>query len=327
MAGIHKFLGTVEVPKAKTNSEAVNLGQVKDLVNRYNKEPVKVATTGELGGTVIDGVMTLTTDLNTIDGITMELGDSVLVKDEINKKNNAIYTITKLGSSGTPSSATASTTSSTITNVTVNKTTFETKISTSTDKTYTFTYSATDTSWKDESLVAVTLSDYGISIEGTETDNDTISIVYKSMVSGVGGELTLRNDWSEGTIILNNTFVNVMMGTDNQDTRWTVVSDGVLTVGTSDFTFIKDIDVAQSTLKIVKANLAPDGVEKVFNIAHNLNLSDEYGYILKVLDKEHNEVFVDNVPKIGDEKNAITLRFDETPEVTESFAIYILGLE
>ena len=327
MAGIHKFLGTVEVGKAKTEKEAVNLGQVKELVNRYNKEPVKVATTGELAGTVVDGVMTLSTDLNTIDGVSMELGDAVLVKDEVNKKHNAVYTITKLGSAGTPSSASASKTSTTITSVSVDKDVFEVKAVPSADKVYSFIYDGvTDNAWKLDSL-PVTLSDYGIAIVGTASDADQIDITYKAPVAGVGGELTLRDDFKEGTIILNNTFVNVMMGTDNQDTRWTIVSNGVLTVGTSDFIFIKDIDVAQSTLKIVKATVAPDGVEKVFNIAHNLNLSDEYGYVLKVLDKEHNEVFIDNAPKVGDEKNAITLTFDEIPEATESFVVYVLGLQ
>ena len=42
-----RFLGTVEVPKAQNVNEAVNYGQVKEMIDRHMKEPVKVATTGE----------------------------------------------------------------------------------------------------------------------------------------------------------------------------------------------------------------------------------------------------------------------------------------
>lgn len=326
--GKHIFRGTVEVPTAKNNKEAVNLGQVKDIVNRYNKEPVKVATTGELTGTYLDGVLTLDNDINEIDGITLEIDDAILVKDQTDKTQNAVYIVTDLGTTGTPSSATASTTSTTITKVSVDKTTFETKTSASSDKSYVFTYDGvTDNTWKDETSIAVALADYGISIEGTETDGDTITIAYVAKVNGTSGVITRREDFAENKIILNNTFVNVMQGTDNGDTRFTIVSDGVLTCGSSNFVFIKDIDTTQSTIKVVSATITPDGVTKVFNISHNLNLKDAYGYILKILDGSHNEVYVDNEPKTGDEVNAITVTFDEIPEITESFKVYILGLE
>ena len=77
--GKHIFRGTVEVPNAKTDKEAINYGQAKALVNRYMKEPVKVATTAELNGTYLDGVYTLNTDIHEIDGVTLEVNDSILV--------------------------------------------------------------------------------------------------------------------------------------------------------------------------------------------------------------------------------------------------------
>ena len=46
--GKHVFRGVVEVPYAKDTEQAVNLGQVKNLLDRYNKEPVKVVATEEL---------------------------------------------------------------------------------------------------------------------------------------------------------------------------------------------------------------------------------------------------------------------------------------
>ena len=325
--GKHIFRGTVEVPNAKTDKEAINYGQAKALVNRYMKEPVKVATTAELSGTYLDGVYTLNTDIHEIDGVTLDVNDSILVKDEINKEYDGLYVITNLGTAGTPSSATGSTTSATITKVNVDKTVFETKTGANTDKSYVFTYSASDTAWKDDTTTPVTLADYGISIEGTETDADTITVAYKAKVNGTGGIITRREDFAEGKIILNNTFVNVMEGQDNGDTRWTIVSNGVLTVGTSEFIFVKDIDTEQSNIKVAKVTVTPDGVNKVFNISHNFHLQDEYGYILKILDNAHNEVYVYNTQKLGNENDAITLSFESITEVTETFKVYILGLE
>ena len=325
--GKHIFRGTVEVPNAKTDKEAVNYGQMKNFVNRYMKESVKVATTAELSGTYLDGVYTLNTDIHEIDGVTLDVNDSILVKDEINKEYNGAYIVTDLGTTGTPSNATGSTTSATITKVNVDKTVFETKTGANTDKSYVFTYSASDTAWKDDTTTPVTLADYGISIEGTETDADTITVAYKAKVNGTGGVIKRREDFAEGKIILNNTFVNVMEGQDNGDTRWTIVSNGVLTVGTSEFIFVKDIDTEQSSIKVAKVTVTPDGVNKVFNISHNFHLQDEYGYILKILDNAHNEVYVDNTPKLGNENDAITLSFESIPAVTETFKVYILGLE
>ena len=97
MSGKHVFRGTVEVPQAKTNKEAVNLGQVKDLVNRYNKEPVRVATTAELTGTYTTGVLTLDSALTTLDGVTLAENDAVLVKDQADKTQNGIYVIDSTG--------------------------------------------------------------------------------------------------------------------------------------------------------------------------------------------------------------------------------------
>ena len=95
MSGKHVFRGTVEVPQAKTNKEAVNLGQVKDLVNRYNKEPVRVATTAELTGTYTTGVLTLDSALTTLDGVTLAENDAVLVKDQADKADNAFKKMSK----------------------------------------------------------------------------------------------------------------------------------------------------------------------------------------------------------------------------------------
>ena len=238
MAGKHVFKGTVEVPQAKTNAEAVNLGQVKDLVNRYNKEPVRVATTAELTGTYATGVLTLDSPLTTLDGVTLADGDAILVKDQSDKTQNGIYTI-----------------------------------------------------------------------------------------DATGAILTRREDFKEGKTILNNTFVNVMEGTANGDTRWTIVSDGVITVNSSNITFVKDIDTASSSIKVAKGSITGDDVTTAFNVAHNLNLTDANAYILMIKDSAGNTVYADDMPTTSNEANSITVTFSAAPAMGETYKAFVLGLE
>ena len=238
MAGKHVFKGTVEVPQAKTNAEAVNLGQVKDLVNRYNKEPVRVATTAELTGSYATGVLTLSSPLTTLDGVTLADGDAILVKDQSDKTQNGIYTI-----------------------------------------------------------------------------------------DATGNTLTRRDDFKEGKTILNNTFVNVMEGTANGDTRWTIVSDGVITVNSSNITFVKDIDTASSSIKVAKGSITGDDSTTAFNVAHNLNLTDANAYILMIKDSAGNTVYADDVPTTSNKANSITVTFSTAPAMGETYKAFILGLE
>ena len=218
MAGKHIFGGTVEVPQAKTDKEAVNYGQMKNFVNRYMKEPVRVATTAELTGSYATGVLTLGTPITTLDGVTLNDGDAILVKDQTDKTQNGIY-----------------------------------------------------------------------------------------VVDATGNTLTRREDFAEGKIILNNTFVNVMEGTANGDTRWTIVSDGVITVNSSNITFVKDIDTASSSIKVAKGSITGDDVTTAFNIAHNFNLTDENAYILMIKDSAGNTVYADDMPTTSNEANSITV--------------------
>ena len=84
--------------------------------------------------------------------------------------------------------------------------------------------------------------------------------------------LVRRDDFAIGKVILNNTFVNVMQGTTKGDTRWTIVSDGVLTCGTSNFTFVKDVDTASCSVNVIKSSITGYGSTTSFNIGHNINL-------------------------------------------------------
>ena len=323
--GKHIFRGVVEVPRAKTVEQAVNLGQVKDLVDRYNKEPVRVATTTELQINVkdpISGRLELKTNIDKIDNVSVSVDDAILVKGQLDKTENGVYVIDDLGSI-TPANATASVSGTGVTAATVSTVDFETKISTT--GSYDFIYDGvTDMAWKYIGTI-VTLSDYGIVETGVPVDGDTITVSYTA-TSGTGAVLLRREDFAIGKVILNNTFVNVMVGDSNGDTRWTIVSDGVLTCGTSSFTFIKDIDVDLSPINVVKSTFNGTGVDTSFTVSHNLNLTDGNYYLIFIKDNVGNNVYVDNIPTVGNEKNSITLTFEEAPKVTEEFKVFVLGL-
>ena len=234
-----RFLGTVEVPKAQGANEAVNYGQVKEMIDRHMKEPVKVATTGELTGTYADGVLTLDAAITELDGVTLAENDAILVKDQMDNTQNGIY-----------------------------------------------------------------------------------------VIDATGAILTRREDFTVGKVILNNTFVNVMEGDTNGDTRWTIVGDGVLTVDSSTIIFVKDIDTADGSINVVKATIIGDDASTTFNVAHNLNLTDPQDYMLIVKDAQGNDVVINNAPTVGNEANAITLEFAVAPEATDGdFKVFIIGLE
>ena len=234
-----RFLGTVEVPKAQNVNEAVNYGQVKEMIDRHMKEPVKVASTGELTGTYADGVLTLGAPVTELDGITLAENDTILVKDQMDNTQNGIY-----------------------------------------------------------------------------------------VIDATGAILTRREDFAVGKVILNNTFVNVMEGDTNGDTRWTIVGDGVLTVDSSTIIFVKDIDTADGSINVVKATILGDDTSTTFNVAHNLNLTDPQAYMLIVKDAQGNDVVVNNTPTLGNEANAITLEFAVAPLATDDdFKVFVIGLE
>ena len=324
--GKHVFRGVVEVPYAKDTEQAVNLGQVKDLLNRYNKEPVKVATTTELIVNVKDptsGGIELTKNIDKIDNVTLSVDDAILLKDQTDKTENGVYVIDDLGSL-TPSSATTSLSATGVIGATVSVVDFETKISTTGN--YDFVYDGvTDMAWKYAGTI-ITLADYGITESGSPVDGDTITVAYTA-ASGTGAILLRRDDFAIDKVILNNTFVNVMEGDTNGDTRWTIVSNGALVCGTTNFVFVKDIDTNDGLVKVVKGSFSGNGVDKVFNFAHNFNLKDENAYIVFAKDNLGSNIYVDNTPTVGNEKNSITLSFEVEPKVTETFTIFIFGLE
>lgn len=231
-----RIVSQVSVVPATKDTSIAQWGQVKEYVDKRVKETARVATTGEITGTYLDGVLTPGTPVTTIDGITLSENDRILVKDQSDKTQNGIY-----------------------------------------------------------------------------------------VVDATGATLTRSDDFKTSSIIMNNTTVPVAEGTTNADTKWVVVSDGALTVDTSNIIFVKDID--DGGFKKAHGTFTGDGVTTSFDVVHNFNLTDTKAYQITVRDNAKNDIIVAHEPKNGSEANAITLTFDVAPLVTETFDVYLICLE
>lgn len=338
-----RFLGHVEVPVATQPKEAVSLQQVENMLSKYHKKPVTYATT-----TALADVTTL--PQAKIDGNTVAVGDSILVKDQANAIENGIYTVTAVapntpGTTEVPASATASYTGGAVTDadVTVTDATLIAKVeeTETADTTIVLTYDGTtDNAWKLADGTQVTLADYGIVIDETTNavaDGDTITITYTALVPAVPatvGDATLerRDDWATDQIILIGTCVTVLAGQAYGDTKWCLTAYDTdpkkpVKVDTDTATFVKDIQMSSAKIKVQKGTITGDGVTKTFSLAHNFNLVDVDAYTLTIKDNQKNDVFVDNAPTVGNEGNSVTVEFDVPPEATETFKVYAVGLE
>lgn len=145
------------------------------------------------------------------------------------------------------------------------------------------------------------------------------------IVDATGSTLTRSDDFLANAIIMNNTTVPVAEGDTNADTKWVVVSDGVLTVDTSSILFVKDVE--EGGFKKAHGTFTGDGSTTEFDVMHNFNLTDTKAYQITVRDNAKNDIIVAHEPKTGSEANAITLSFDIAPETTEVFDVYLICLE
>ena len=83
------------------DSDLATRGYVNSVAQGLDvKESVKVATTGGLAGTYATGGQTLTANSNgaiQVDGVTLNAGDRLLLKDQATGSQNGIYTVTTVG--------------------------------------------------------------------------------------------------------------------------------------------------------------------------------------------------------------------------------------
>ena len=145
------------------------------------------------------------------------------------------------------------------------------------------------------------------------------------IVDATGSALTRSDDFLSGAIIMNNTTVSVAEGTTNADTKWVVVSDGVLTVDASSIIFVKE--VGDNGFRKAHGTFTGDDATKEFDVVHNFNLTDAKAYQITVRDNAKNDIIVAHEPKTGSEANVITLSFDNPPKTTETFDVYLICLE
>jgi hypothetical protein len=101
-----KFLSQIKMLVAPTADEhVVRLGDVRAMLEAHVKTPVRVATTANLAAVYDAGNMTLTASADgvlTVDGLSPEAGNRILVKDQTDKTQNGIYIVTGPGSAGDP---------------------------------------------------------------------------------------------------------------------------------------------------------------------------------------------------------------------------------
>lgn len=99
-----KFLSQILMCVPATDDKhVITLGEVRALLEMKVKMPVRVATTTALAAAYAAG--TLTASANgalTIDGIAVGEGDRVLIKNQTDKTQNGVYTVTQTGDASTP---------------------------------------------------------------------------------------------------------------------------------------------------------------------------------------------------------------------------------
>ena len=273
-----KIYSNIEL-KAKPilDEHLVNLGTVKNLISRRIKETVRLVDLEGIPNASYDPLTKeLTGNVTSIDGVDLVENDRVLLASNIDASSNGIYDVVSIVG-GTPSSATGSTTSATITKVTVDKAIFEAKTGANTDKSYVFTYDGTtDMTWKDDTTTSVTLADYGISIEGTETDADTITINYTAEVLALT-TFKRSSDFDESSDITPNVLVPVAQGV-NADKLFMLVNDGAITLDTDSLVFARYSSSDNATEKII-ATFKGDGIKTEFSVQHGLNTKEiEVGF-------------------------------------------------
>jgi hypothetical protein len=108
MAGI-KYLSQVEMLVAPvTENNLVRLQDMIDYVQGMTKQPVRAVLTSPFVGTYNGTNLTLTQTIAAevvVDGVTLALGDRVLLAGQTDRTQNGIYTITTLGEDETSSGA------------------------------------------------------------------------------------------------------------------------------------------------------------------------------------------------------------------------------
>ena len=251
-------------------NDIVNVKYVKDTLSRRVKETVRVVALDDLNADYDSVAQTLTEKVGTalkVDGVSVDVGDRILVAGQLDTTTNGIYVVDTVGTDGTPASA--SETSSPISGITFSEAGFLAKQSASA----TLTYDIGTTSWQVGGST-VNLADYGLTADGSEVlaGGETITITYVPAVSGNTSVLKRAKDFDESSDVSPNVIIPVAQGT-NGDKLFMLVNDTSVTLDTDNIVFSKYSASDNATEKYV-GEFEGNGADTEFPISHGLNTKE-----------------------------------------------------
>ena len=271
-----KIYSNVELLANPTaDNHVVNLKTVKNLISRKVKDAVRVVDLVGIDGTYDKDAQELTESVGTalkIDGVSLQVGDRLLLASELDASRNGIFEVKILGTDGTPANAVMSLGTNTgLTDaslVTFNKADFLANKSTSA----TLTYSGT--AWETPVGTTVTLSDFGITLDGSAVPSasDTIVITYTAPVSGNKSVLKRASDMCKSEDIIPNMIVPVAQGS-NADKLFILTNDSAVALDTDSLNFVKYSSSDIYTEKYV-GEFEGNSLATEFAIPHSLNSKD-----------------------------------------------------
>ena len=250
------------------NEHLVNLGTVKNLINKKVTDPVRVVDLVGIEGSYDSSKQELTETVGSalkIDGVSLQVSDRVLLANQLDSSQNGLFDVIVVGTDGTPASASATS----LSGFTFSESDFLGKQSASA----TLTYDLASTSWQVGGS-NVNLADYGITSDWTASlvGGESITITYTPAVGGTPSKLKRSSDYCKSSQITPNTLVPVSQGS-NADKLFMLTNDGSITLDTDALHFIRYSSSDNATEKFVKGFIG-DGVATEFTIQHALNTKD-----------------------------------------------------
>ena len=250
------------------NEHLVNLGTVKNLINRKVTDPVRVVDLVGIEGSYDSSKQELTETVGSalkIDGVSLQVSDRLLLANQLDPSQNGIFDVIVVGTDGTPASASATSLSGFI----FSESDFLGKQSASA----TLTYDLASTSWQVGGS-NVNLADYGITSDGSASlvGGESITITYTPAVGGTPSKLKRSSDFDKSSKIVPNVLVPVSQGS-NADKLFMLTNDNAITLDIDSLRFIRYSSSDNATEKFV-GTFTGDGVKTEFLAQFALNTKD-----------------------------------------------------